>query len=154
MSSKEPIDFKTMDYMQTIRDAQRWIGIAIERIKAAKTREDMRDAQRYYQRAYLLLMDVNVAIEYQIGKFPFAFEVGRDNRTLAQVLADAERKIDAKALDRLAEDIGLPENDADLEEAAAIAREQDQQVRRTINATYDRVRNQSPLGGHVDDRQA
>lgn len=80
-----------------------------------------------------------------------ALERFSNREWVANVREEADKIIDAKALGKLAEDMGIPENDADLEDAAAIAREQDEQHRRTAAATYERLKNKSPIGGHVDE---
>lgn len=59
---------------------------------------------------------------------------------LERRMIDADAATDAKALDRLMDDAGIPENEADAADAAAIAREQDEQVRRTRESTYSAMK--------------
>jgi hypothetical protein len=59
---------------------------------------------------------------------------------LERKMANADAATDAKALDRLMDDAGIPENEADAADAAAVAREQDEQVRRTRESTYSAMK--------------
>ena len=62
--------------------------------------------------------------------------------TMSEMLEKADAIEDERAMGRVLADIdSLPENDADLEEAAAIAREQDAQARRTYDATVQKLGN-------------
>ena len=87
-----------------------------------------------------------------------AYAQGRFDSTAEQLIGLTEKleKADAiedeRAMGKVLADIdSLPENDADAEEAAAIAREQDEQHRRTVAATYGNLATKiTAKGGRID----